>query len=458
MENLAIGDILRATRGRQVKGNANFAVADISTDSRTLKVGDLFVALSGEKFDGHDFIPQALSRGASGVVVSKDVGELPIDNIILVEDTMQALGDIAGAYRSMFNIPLIGLTGSNGKTTTKDMTALVLSQKYNVLKSEGNFNNFIGVPLMLFRLSRAHEIAVIEMGTGAPGEMARLVEIAQPDVGVVTNVSATHLEFLGSIDGVAAEKGVLARAASSGVLNADDPRVAKMRDGMNGKTILYGLADTGSTNVLGVDVAQDRDGRPEFTLVTASGKARIHLQSLGRHNIYNSLAAASVGILFGVELDDIKKALESYSGTCMRMQKVTVNGVTIIDDTYNSNPLSLRAAVDFLLSVESDGKRIAVIGDMLELGELSDKLHREAGRFIADSSIDELVTVGDKAAKAAEAALEAGMIEDKVCICETNEQASTRLREILSEGDMALIKGSRGMKMEEIIRSLSTKQ
>lgn len=481
MENFTIGDILKAAKGhrvegnskkrRRVEGNFNFVIGGISTDTRTLKQGDLFIALSGERFDGHDFIPQAISRGAAGVIVSRNVGKLPVSNIILVEDTTQALGDIARFYRSRFNIPVIGLTGSNGKTTTKDMTALVLSQKYNVLKSEGNFNNFIGVPLTLFRLSRAHEIAVIEMGTGAPGEMSRLVEIAQPDMAVVTNVSATHLEYLGTIDGVAVEKSVLARAVSSAVLNADDPRVAKMHDGVDGTTVLFGVAHTSIpackadttgrdayNTVLAADIGQDREGRSEFTLVTDGGKTRIHLQSLGRHNIYNALAAASVGILFHVELDDIKKALESYKGISMRMQKVFVDGATVINDTYNSNPASLKAAVDFLSGAECDGKKIAVVGDMLELGELSDELHREAGRFIAGSSIHELVTVGDGAAKSAAAAIEAGMTEDRVSIYRTNKQAAAHLRETLSEGDIVLIKGSRGVKMEEIVRDLSINQ
>jgi len=230
MENFTVGDILKATKGRLVKGNASSFVSGISTDSRTLEADDIFVALIGERFDGHDFIAQAVSRGAMGALVSRDVGDLPVRTLILVENTLQALGDIASLYRSGFNIPVVGITGSNGKTTTKDMTWLVLSQKYSVLKSEGNFNNAIGVPLTLFKLSRAHEMAVIEMGTGAPGEMSRLVEIAQPDVAVITNVGPTHLEFFGSIDKVAAEKGILAQAASSVVLNADDPFVAKMRD------------------------------------------------------------------------------------------------------------------------------------------------------------------------------------------------------------------------------------
>ena len=452
MEDFTVGDILKATEGRLVKGDPNSIVSGISTDSRALEEDDLFVALIGERFDGHDFISQAVSRGAMGALASRDVEGSSVEILILVEDTLQALGDIARLYRSSFSIPVVGITGSNGKTTTKDMTASVLSQKYRVLKTEGNFNNAIGVPLTLLRLSRTHEIAVVEMGTGTPGEMLRLVEIAQPDVAVVTNVGPTHLEFFGSIDEVAAEKRILAQAASLAVLNADDPLAAKMRDVADGKTVLFGVDR--SADVLADEIGQDQNSGLEFTLTASEGRTSVHLALLGRHNVYNALAAASVGILFHVSLDEIKKALELYRGMSMRMQKVAVDNATIIDDTYNSNPVSLRTAVDFLSEAECDGKKIAVLGDMLELGERSDELHREVGRFIVGHSINILLTVGDRSAKIAEAALSAGMTQDKVVICKTNFEALIHLRSILGEGDIALIKGSRGMKMEEIVEAL----
>ncbi len=456
MERFTIGDILKATGGSLVKGNLKSYVGGISTDSRTLEQDDLFVALIGERFDGHDFIPQAIQRGASGLLVSKDVGDFPVEDIVLVGDTLQALGDIARLYRKMFHIPLVGITGSNGKTTTKDMTASVLSRKYQVLRNEGNLNNAIGVPMTLFRLSQAHEIAVIEMGTGSPGEMSHLVEVAQPDVAVVTNIGPTHLEFFGSVDAVATEKGFLVQAAGSAVLNADDPRALRMRDLVHGKTVLFGLERDRLTenDCLAADISQDQYGRPEFTLVTGQRRIRVHLPSLGRHNIYNALAAASVGILFNVQLDAIKNGLELYEGASMRMQEVILDGVRIIDDTYNSNPVSLKAAVDFLSRLECDGRRIAVIGDMLELGEHSDELHREAGSVIAGSRISALVTVGDKASRTAEGALSDGLSGDSVFICGSNSEAVERLRKIMGSGDVVLIKGSRGMKMEEIVESL----
>jgi UDP-N-acetylmuramoyl-tripeptide--D-alanyl-D-alanine ligase len=282
--------------------------------------------------------------------------------------------------------------------------------------------------------------------------MSRLVEIAQPDVAVITNVGPTHLEFFGSIDKVAAEKGILAQAASSAVLNADDPLVARMRDVVDGTAISFGLGS--SADVLAAEIEQDHDGRSEFTLVVNGRKTRVRLPSLGRHNVYNALAAAAVGILFRVSLDEIREALESYKGVSMRMQRVAVDGATIIDDTYNSNPVSLRVAVNFLSEVECDGKRIVVVGDMLELGERSDELHREAGCFIAGRPIHILVTVGNRSTRIAEAALNDGISEERVVICETNLEAVAHLRSILGEGDIALIKGSRGMKMEEIVEEL----
>ncbi len=456
MQDFTVGDVLRATKGQLLKGDADSDVSGISTDSRTLAAGELFVALMGENFDGHDFIAQAVDGDAAGVLVSTSIEETPVKTVIKVADTLQALGDIAGLYRNGFDVSVVGITGSNGKTTTKDMTASVLARKYSVLKNEGNLNNAIGVPLTLFRLSRTCEVAVIEMGTGAPGEMSRLVEIAQPDVAVVTNVGLTHQEFFGSVDAVASEKEILARAASSAVLNADDPRVAKMQDAVNGKVISFGLEN--DPTVLADAIGQDDDGKMEFDLVVGEEKVRVHLPSLGRHNVYNALAAASVGRLFHIDLPEIKKGLEAYQGTYMRTQKVVIDGVTIVDDTYNSNPASLRAAVDLLSTMECDGKRIAVVGDMLELGERSDELHREMGCFIAERLIQGLVTVGDRAAEIAEGALGAGITEDRVVICETNRQAIAYLSKTLRAGDVALIKGSRGMKMEEIVEALKRGQ
>ncbi len=460
MENFTIKDIIKAVNGQLISGNPDTIINSISTDSRTLKNGDLFVALIGERFDGHDFIKQAIERGAIGLVVSKEVNQ-NFGCIIKVSDTLHALGDIARSYKERFNIPVIGITGSNGKTTTKDMIASVLQEKYNVLKSEGNLNNTIGLPLTVFNLSRSHEVLVLEMGISIPGEMSRLVEIAKPNIAVITNISPTHLEFLGSIEGVIAEKSILARTADIGILNADDPNVRNMRNGIKGKTFFYGINEP--ADVMAVDIDMDQNGRPNFRLIVKTnveGEIDINLPSIGKHNVYNALRAASVGAIFGIELNLIKEALEKYQPMGMRMQKLDIEGITIIDDTYNSNPASLIAAIDFLLAMDSSRKKALVVGDMLELGEHSDKLHTEIGRYIgrnAKRSLSKLITVGEKSVNIAKSAIESGIGENKVIICKTNSEAVSQLLSMLDEIDMVLIKGSRGMKMEEIVSQIKEK-
>jgi UDP-N-acetylmuramoyl-tripeptide--D-alanyl-D-alanine ligase len=453
VENFKISDIIKATNGSLKKGDPNAPINGISTDSRTLKNGDLFVALIGERFDAHDFAVNVIEQGAMGVVLSHEVQGLDElkTNIIMVKDTTKALGDIARYYKNKFNITVIGITGSNGKTTTKDMASSILSEKFSVLKSEGNLNNTIGLPLTLFRLSSLYNLAVLEMGISIPGEMSQLVDIAEPKVAVITNVSSTHLEFLGSIDGVGKEKQILVESAESAVLNIDDPYVSRMSNVVRGDVIFYGIDNP--ADVTAKDLVLDQDGRPEFTISVNNAHERIKLPSVGRHNVYNALAAISVGVMFGIGLDSIKVSLESYRQTSMRMQRLVIDGITIINDTYNSNPVSMRVAVDLLKSLKSDGKKVMVVGDMLELGEQSEELHDATGKYIGTSGVSEiLVTVGNRAVRIAESALEAGI--KNVVACKTNSEAVEYLRKKLNKGDLLLIKGSRGMKMEQIVEAL----
>lgn len=464
MEGFKVSDILNATGGSLERGNPATIISNISTDSRTLKEGDLFVALKGENFDGHDFVCQAIEKGAVGVVVSHKIQGLDdlIKSrsvnpcIINVENTVSALGDIAKYYRERFNIPIIGVTGSNGKTTTKDMIFAILSGKYNVLKSEGNLNNTIGLPLTLFRLSSEHQIAVLEMGISLPGEMSELVRIAQPSLGVVTNVSSTHIEFLGSVEGVAKEKQKLVEFAKDAILNADDKLVADMSKVVKGDVIFYGIKS--SADVVAKDILMDQEGKPEFTVSVKkpiNAEERIKLPTIGHHNIYNALAGISVGVYFGVEIDIIRSSLESYQPMSMRMQKLIIGGITVIDDTYNANPVSMKMAVDFLRELETEGRKILVLGDMLELGIHSDELHDSIGKYIGENChVDMLITVGEKASIIAESAIESGIDKDIVFKCRNNSEASDLLQKKLKDGDIVLIKGSRGMKMEEIVRSL----
>lgn len=461
MENYTINDIIKATSGHLIKRVPAYTVSEISTDTRTIKNGDIFVALIGERFDGHDFIDQAIEKGARGIIISHEVNGIDNQenfNVIMVSDTTKALGDIAKDYKSRFKIAVIGVTGSNGKTTTKDMAYEVLASENNVLKSEGNLNNTIGLPLTLFRLSKSHEMAVLEMGISLPGEMSRLVEIANPNVAIMTNISPTHLEFLGSIEGVAEEKGILAKLVDWAILNNDDPYLAKMGKEIKGRAIYYGIDKPADYNAK--DIRLDNEGRAEFTF-SINGKSidRIKLSILGKHNVYNALRAIAVGILYDVDFAKIKKAVESYQPMSMRMQKMIVKGVTIINDTYNSNPMSMIAAVDLLASIKNDGEKVLVVGDMLELGEHSDNFHSEIGEYIGKAkSVETLVTIGDKAVRIAESAINSGMEKDKVIICQNNTEVTNILSRILNKGDIALIKGSRGMKMEQIVKVIEERQ
>ena len=299
--NLTIAEILKATDGKLIRGDANTTVTQISTDSRTVKCGDLFVPLIGEKFDGHDFLNQVRQKGAIGAVISKQI-EADLPTIIQVKDTLIALGDIANCHRRKFNLPIVAITGSNGKTTTKDMTAAILSQACSVFKSEKNYNNQIGVPLRLLQLTDADEIAVMEIGANSPGEIERLSQILEPMVGVITNIGPTHLELLGSIEGVAEEKGALLEHVEFALLNADDPmtrRLVRLVRRARGQIFTFGYRFDADVSAREIEI--DSSGKPSFTLwIDGRDTERIHLPCLGKHNISNALAAASVGVWAGL--------------------------------------------------------------------------------------------------------------------------------------------------------------
>jgi len=458
---LSADEILKATGGQLLKGSKETLITNISTDSRTLQKKDLFVALIGDQFDGHDFLEQVAEKGAAGAVVSSDV-DVELELLIKVSDTLQALGDIATYHRRKFDIPIIAVTGSNGKTTTKDMVASVLAQRFSTLKSAGSFNNLIGVPLTLFQLSEEHQAAVLELGISIPGEMKRLAQIAQPNLGIITNIGPTHLQFLKSLEGVAQEKGVLLEYVQRAVLNADDKMTGKLKECASGKIITFG--ENAEANVRADKIQLDEEGRAEFSLIVdgddkgriarsgAERRSRISLPSLGLHNLFNALAAASVGVLMGLDFEDIKNGLESYQPTKMRMQTITINDVKFINDAYNSNPVSLKAAIDVFVSLICEGKKIAVLADMLELGEDSEELHRQVGRDIPSNKIDVLITVGDKAEQIA---TESTIPKHNIFVCATNDEAAEKLREIAEPEDTVLLKGSRGMKLEEVITLFS---
>ncbi len=450
--NLTIAEILKATDGKLIRGDANTTATQISTDSRTLKKGALFVALVGEKFDGHNFLDGVCQQGAIGAVVSKqvaDVSRLALPIIVQVNDTLVALGDIANCHRRKFELPVVAITGSSGKTTTKDMTASVLAQRFSVFKSEDSYNNQIGIPSRLMQLSEADEIAVLEIGTSWPGEIERLSRITAPTVGVITNIGPTHLELLGSIEGVAEEKGALLAHVKHAILNAEDPMMPRLARRMRGHTTTFGWQTDADVSAHEIEI--DGFGKPAFTL-KIRGKAveRVHLPCLGKHNICNALAAACVGVWAGLTLTEIRAGLERFQPADMRMQPIVHNDLHIINDAYNSNPDSLKYVLEFFSNMETDGRRIAILGDMLELGDHSHRFHLKAGQDIP-TNINLLITVGSHSHEIARGAK--GRVKS-IISCETPKEAVQQLRKSAQPGDAVLIKGSRGMKLEQILEEV----
>lgn len=448
--NLTIAEILGATGGKLIRGDADTTITQVGTDSRNVERGALFIALVGEKFDGHDFLEDVCQKGGIGVVVSKHAvavkANLPV--IVEVEDTLIALGDIANCHRRKFNLPIVAITGSNGKTTTKNMTASVLSQRFSVFKSEKSYNNQIGIPSRLLQLTGADEVAVLEIGTSWPGEIERLSQITMPTVGVITNIGASHLELLGSLEGVAKEKGALLDHVEYSMLNADDPMTPGLTQRSSGQITRF--SSQVEADVFACDIEPDGFGRPSFTLRVNEQTERVHLPSLGAHNISNALAAACVGDWAGLSITEIRAGLEQYAPADMRMQPIEHDGLFIINDAYNSNPNSLKSALECLGSLEPAGKRIAILGDMLELGVHSRTLHSKAAEDIP-SNIRLLITVGPHSleiARGAESRVES------IFSCESPKAAARKLRQYAQSGDAVLIKGSRGMKLEGILEEL----
>jgi len=470
MAEFTLKEIERITEGELLQGDAGRHFNDISIDSRNIDPGDLFIAIKGENFDGHDFVADALDKGAAGVLISRrelyqqkllqrNNGSVP--SVLMVKDTLQALQEIAGFQREKNRIPFIGITGSNGKTTSKEMIASVLGTRYAVLKNEGNYNNHIGVPLTLLRLEASHEIGVVEMGMSGMGEIRRLCEIARPETGIVTNISTAHLEFLGSLERVKEAKGELVEFINEQgtvVLNADDPMVMDLKDRVRGRLLTYGIEDSRSD--VRADRIQDRGIEGSTFLLRMQNKEiEVRLSVIGSHNISNALAAASAGLVHHIGLEDIKKGLEAFRGLSMRMEILSLEDeVKVINDSYNANPFSMKKAIEALSKARRGGRTFLVAGDMLELGDISEKAHKEIGEFAAERAVDFLIVVGELASFIAKGALKKGMKESHVFLCKTVEDAGHALNEKIESGDVILIKGSRGMKMERIIDKLKRKK
>ena len=419
-------------------------------DSRTLQPGDLFFAVKGERLDGHDFVGPALEKGAVAAVVRKDqLARFPaMSNLIAVDDTLAALQTLGAAVRRLWAKPLVGVTGSTGKTTTKDAIAHVLATRLRVLKSEGNFNNHFGLPLMLLKLEPQHDIAVVEMGMSHAGEIAALAKIALPEIGVVTNVAPVHLEFFQSVGDIARAKYELVEALPSGgaaVLNADDEYVSQFGRDFHGKVVLYGLkpeADVRAENIKALGAAGSA-----FDLVIGGCREPATLPLVGEHNIYNALAAVAVGLERGLSPSEAVGALASLTPADKRGQVAQVGNITVINDCYNSNPRALDAMVHTLASMPAK-RRVVVAGEMLELGPAGEEMHRQSGRHMAEKKIDVLIGVRGLAQPMVEAAQAAGMHAEFVA---TAEDAGEWLARKTRDGDVVLLKASRGVKLEKAL-------
>jgi UDP-N-acetylmuramoyl-tripeptide--D-alanyl-D-alanine ligase len=423
-----------------------------SIDSRTIGPGQLFFAVKGERLDGHDYVVAALEKGAVAAVVRKDQIDRYPDKtrLLAVGDTLTALQTLATAVRKLWGKPLVGVTGSAGKTTTKEAIAHVLASRFRVLKSEGNFNNHFGLPLMLLKLQPEHEVAVIEMGMSHAGEIRALGKIAQPEIGVVTNVAPVHLEFFDSIAGIARAKYELIEslpASGTAVLNADDEFVSQFGRGFKGKVITYGTTATADIRPENV-VTRGAEGS-EFDVVIGGIREHARLPLVGEHNILNALAAVAVGLARGLKPAEAVGALATLVPPDKRGQVVQVGNITVINDCYNSNPKALRAMVDALAAMKA-GRRIVVAGEMLELGSTGEEMHRAAGQHAAEKKIDVFIGVRGLAEKMVDAARQMGMKAEFVA---TPEEAGEWLSRETRDDDVVLLKASRGVKLEKALET-----
>ncbi len=421
-----------------------------SIDSRTVGPGQLFFAVKGERLDGHDFVRQALERGAVAAVVRRDhLGRFPAKvRLLAVEDALVALQTLATAVRKLWGKPLIAVTGSAGKTTTKEAIAHMLSTRFRALKSEGNFNNHFGLPLMLLKLEPDYDVAVIEMGMSHAGEIRALAKIAQPEMGVVTNVAPVHLEFFDSLAGIARAKYELIEslpASGTAVLNADDEYVSQFGRSFKGKVVMYGTKAT--ADVRAENVQSKGPEGTEFDVVVGSVREHVNLPLVGAHNVLNALAAVAVGLDRGLRLSEMIAALATLAPADKRGQVLQVGNITVINDCYNSNPRALESMVDALAAMRAT-RRIVVAGEMLELGPAGEEMHRRAGQHIAEKKIDVLVGVRGLAQAMAEAAKRAGAQAEFVA---SSDEAGEWLAREARAGDVVLLKASRGVKLEKAL-------
>lgn len=447
MESLKINEIIKCLDGRTRNISNDIEIKGISTDSRNIQKGELFIALTGNSFDGHNFINEVFKRGAAAAIVSKNIeSNYPI---IVVKDTLEGLKKIASCYRKKFNIPVIAVTGSTGKTSTKEMIASVLQEKFNVHKTQQNFNNEIGLPHTLFNLSKNHEISVLEMGMNNPGEIQRLADMARPDVGVITNIGTAHIENLGSKVNILNAKMELTTYFNKDnvlVINSDDEYLAKINY-KSYKILRISLEGNGDYNAVNINNLGEHG--TEFLCELKGKKHLFKINLPGIHNVYNALFAIAIGDLYDVDVEQMKAGILKFNPGKMRMDIIEIDGgIKIINDCYNANPDSMRAAIDVLASYKNN-RKIAILGDMYELGSYSSDAHRDTGRY-AQSKCDILIAVGEQAVLIYEESK--NLIESYYF--KTKEEACISLKKLVKANDVILIKASRRMNMEYITNFL----
>jgi UDP-N-acetylmuramoyl-tripeptide--D-alanyl-D-alanine ligase len=456
MVMITVDDIVKATGGKLLSKNTE-SFDGVSINSRTASEGDVFFAIRGERFDGHDFLEDALSR-CSGAVVDVGPEFLPQGKVIIhVSDTLISLQDLAHFLRMKRDIPVIAVTGSNGKTTTKEMIYTIVSGKFRTLKNEGNLNNHIGLPLSLTRLQSNEELIVLEMGMNAAGEIRRLCEIAAPSHGVITNIGMAHIGRLGSYEAIRDAKLEILEGLSVAVVNADDNKLMKGVDLKDFKGRVITFAADADANVTARNIRATESGS-SFRLALQDGdSAQVNLNVPGIFNIYNALAASAVCVSLGMTVSEITAALEQYSAIPMRFEIVRKKGITVINDAYNANPSSVEEAIKELMHMGGSGRTVAVLGDMQELDAFSESAHRETGRVAFELGLDVLVTVGDMMSLAADE-FARGKDNDgtyKNYAFKDSDEAFANIMNILKKGDTVLIKGSRAMTMEKVIEGIS---
>lgn len=457
----SLEDVLKVTRGMLAAGARENTFYGISTDSRSINERNLFIALKGENFDGHDFVQQVLNQGAAGVLVSH---EEKIDQsllrksatVIKVDDTLSALGDLAHAWRKKFAVPVIALTGSSGKTTTKEMIASIIGRKKNILKTEANLNNLIGLPQTIFRLTVEHEVVILEMGTNTRGEIKRLTQIAAPDMGLITNVGPAHLAGFGSLIVVREEKGDLwmnMSPSGTAIVNLDDQEVSLVAEKWKGRKVTFSMSPNADVTVK--DIEKNGAKGVRFNLVVGDSRQKVEMKIAGLHHVYDAMAAAAAALAAGMDPRTIAEGLAEFRPFSGRMEMIKLrSGAFLIDDSYNANPASVREALMTLKDLKVHHNGYVFLGDMLELGQDASELHRKIGMLMATIGINALFLQGDFSRATAAGAEEGGLSAENIFFLSEQDNGMSFLKEHLKKGDWILVKGSRGMKMEKIVAQI----